>query len=160
DSSNAQALFGTDAATNPFWSPDSRYIAFGVPGSKLKKIEAQGGLVQSLCDLSGFFGGGTWNSEGVILFSDQNVLFRGSAEGGVPVQITDLDKSRQEVAHLFPYFLPDGHHYLYLAWSSQQAKRAVFIGSLDSKEKKLLTNAESMVMYASPGALLFQKGDE
>ena len=159
DSTNAQPLSGTEAAANPFWSPDSRYIAFGGSGSKLKKIEAAGGLAQSVCDLAGFFGGGTWNPDGTILFSDQNVLYRVSSSGGVPTQVTELDQSRQEVFHRFPYFLPDGRRYLYLAWSSQPQNRAIFIGSLDSKERKLLMHTESIAIYANPGELLFLRGE-
>jgi Tol biopolymer transport system component len=60
DALQAQLMPGTDDATYPFWSPDSRYIGFFVPG-KLKKIPSSGGPPQSLCDAhSG--AGGSWAS--------------------------------------------------------------------------------------------------
>jgi eukaryotic-like serine/threonine-protein kinase len=42
DSLQAQALAGTEEATYPFWSPDSRTIGFFAAG-KLKKIDGSGG---------------------------------------------------------------------------------------------------------------------
>jgi eukaryotic-like serine/threonine-protein kinase len=160
DSTTAQPLSGTEGAFNPFWSPDSRYIGFAAPPGKLRKIEATGGTPQTLCGVGAPFFGGTWNSDGVILFSSYNVLYRVSAAGGVPIQVTALDKSLQEVSHSFPYFLPDGRHYLYLTWSSQPQNRAIFVDSLDSKsfdskERKLLTPSDGMAMYANPGHLLY-----
>jgi len=162
DSVSAQPLPGTEGALQPFWSPDSRYIGFGVSGSKLKKIDTAGGAPQILCDLSSAFLGGTWNSEGTILFSqtkgNQAFLHRVSADGGVPTIISALDNTRPDESDVWPYFLPDGHHYLYLAWSRQAHNRAVYIGSLDSAEKKLLIPVDSMAVYAPPGFLLFRRG--
>ena len=67
DSLQSQALAGTEAATYPFWSPDSHYIGFFAHG-KLKKIAVTGGPAQTLCDAP-LGRGGTWNSEGVIVFA-------------------------------------------------------------------------------------------
>src|SRR5271165_5444867 len=83
-SSTAQPLPGTEDAMYPFWSPDSREIGFFVPG-KLKKINANGGPPQTLCDsVSGR--GGTWSSQGVIVFSPSTTqaLLRVSTAGGTP----------------------------------------------------------------------------
>ena len=42
-------LPGTEGARGPFWSPDSRSIAF-FAGGKLKRIGADGGPITILCD--------------------------------------------------------------------------------------------------------------
>ena len=63
----AQRLAGTEDAFSPFWSPDSDYIAF-FSTNKLKKIAANGGPVQTLCDVQSAYGG-TWNQFGDILVS-------------------------------------------------------------------------------------------
>ena len=109
DSLTAQAVPGTEDATYVFWSPDSAYIAFFVPG-KLKKVALAGGPSQTICDATDGRGG-TWNSDGVIVFSPgpSRALERVSAAGGVPTTLTKIalgDEARGE-AHRYPKFLPD-----------------------------------------------------
>ncbi len=156
DSLAAQPLPGTEEGANPFWSPDGRFIGFFGAGSKLKKIELTGGPAQTLADVLGG-GGGTWNRDGVIVFarSFTEGLYRVPAMGGSSVPVTTLDESRKETAHLWPYFLPDGRHFLYLARSAQKENTGIYVGALDSKDRKLLINAESGGAYAPPGFLLF-----
>ena len=156
DSVTARPLPGTENGDFPFWSPDSRYIAFG-QGSQLKKVEVAGGSPQSVCDLPGTWAGGAWSSDDVIVLSLRNELYRVSAAGGEPVQATTLDKTRAETAHYWPSFLPDGRHYMYLAWSSRPENRAVFAGSLDSQNRELVMPAEYKATYASPGYLIFMR---
>jgi eukaryotic-like serine/threonine-protein kinase len=151
----AQPVAGTEGAFAPFWSPDSQYIGFVADG-QVKKVSVTGGSPQTLF-ASQTFANGTWNREGVILFSNGNVLQRVSAAGGEPVAVTTLDKAQQETVHRWPYFLPDGRHFLYSTWSLQPDKRAIVIGSLDSSERTRLISAESMAVYASPGFLIFQR---
>ncbi|MGH9367295.1 MAG: TolB family protein, partial [Thermoanaerobaculia bacterium] len=158
DTSSATRLAGTEGASYPFWSPDSRFLGFFAEG-KLKTIEASGsgGLPQALADiLEGR--GGTWNREGVILFSpsSNDRLYRVSATGGKAVAVTTLDESAQE-RHRWPLFLPDGRHFLYLARFSQPEKNAIYAGSLDSRQKGLILRADSSVAYAPPGYLLFRR---
>ena len=155
DSFDAQPLAGTEGAAFPFWSADSRFIAFFADG-KLKKVEITGGPPQTLCDAPGGRGG-TWNSNGVIIFAPNDLggLYRVSATGGEPTSLTTPDKSRQETTHRWPYFLPDGRHFLYFIRSSQPQNRAIAVGMLDGKETTRLMSGESNVAYASPGYLLF-----
>jgi len=118
DSLSAQALPGTEDAFSPFWSPDGRFIGF-FAGGKLKKIDASGAPPQTLCDAADSRGG-TWNRDGVIVFASSafGLLYRVSAAGGEPSPVTALDQSRFETSHRWPYFLPDGRHFLYLVRSS------------------------------------------
>ncbi len=151
----AQALPGTEGASYPFWSPDSRFVGF-FADAKLKKIEATAGPALALCDAQEARGG-TWGEEGVILFAKRySPIYRVSASGGVAVEVTKLDAARQEVTHRWPQFLPDGRHFLYLAspTGSENEKNAVFLASLDGTEKRLLLPVFSNVAYAS-GHLLF-----
>jgi Tol biopolymer transport system component len=156
DSLIAQPLAGTDDATNPFWSPDSRSIAFYTSQGRLKKVDASGGPPQTVCDAVSPFGG-TWSRDGVILFGSNTsgVIQRVSAAGGTPSPVTTLDTSRQETNHRLPYFLPDGKHFLYLAASSQAENTAIYVGSIESKDQKRLFVASSLAEYAPPGFLLF-----
>ncbi|MGH9316719.1 MAG: protein kinase domain-containing protein, partial [Thermoanaerobaculia bacterium] len=163
DSLAVQPLPGTENPSFPFWSPDSRFIGFFADG-KLKKINASGGPPQTLFDAP-VNRGGTWNREGVILFTPvaEGPLYRVSASGGLPTPVTRLDPSRGETSHRWPFFLPDGQHFLYLvaSFGGPKEKTGIYVGSLDSKEEKLLVRANSSVAYApsfakaSEGYLLF-----
>jgi serine/threonine protein kinase len=155
DSATAQALPGTENATDPFWSPDSRFVAFSAAG-KLKKIAITGGPVDTLAEVTPTIG--TWNREGVILFgADDGTLVRVSESGGNVTPVTTLDASRAERFHDTPQFLPDGKHFLYYASSTKPENNAIFATSLDSKERKLLLTASSNLVYAAPGYLIFHR---
>ena len=155
DSLTAHPLAGTEDALNLFWSPDSRMIGF-FAGGKLKRIEATGGPPQTLCEAADGRGG-TWNRDGVIVFSPyaQTGLYRVSALGGVPVQITKIDASRGENSHRWPAFLPDGRHFIFFARSTRPENSGIYVGSLDSNDRKLLFASASSAQYALPGYLLF-----
>ena len=155
DSLDAKPLAGTENGVQPFWSPDSRSVGF-YAGGKLKKIDVSGGPAQTLCDAR-LTAGGAWSRDGVIVFGRNAAegLYRIPITGGSPAPVTVLDKSRNETFHSWPYFLPDGRHFLYVARSAQREKSGIYVGSLDSKETRLLLNIESGAAYAPPGYLLF-----
>ncbi len=170
DSLSAQPLTGTEGASLPFWSADSRSIGFFAEG-KLKRVESSGGALQVLADAP-IPRGGTWNADGVILFSPSAVdaLYRLPATGGTPVPVTALDTKKDESSHRWPCFLPDGRHFVFmvrrggnpppLAPTSPQGERdhAIYAASLDSKDKVFLVNSPRRPMYALPGYLLFMRG--
>jgi Tol biopolymer transport system component/tRNA A-37 threonylcarbamoyl transferase component Bud32 len=162
DSLTANAIPGTAGGGNyqPFWSWDSRSIVF-YQDDKLKKVSVDGGPLQTLCDaLTGAGGTGSWNKDGVILFNHTvngaTTVYRVPAAGGASQAVTTLDRVQGEIAHFWPYFLPDGNHFIYLAVNKDSLKSVIRVGSLDSKESKPLVNAMSFARYAPPGYLLFQ----
>jgi eukaryotic-like serine/threonine-protein kinase len=157
DSLAAQPLPGTDGASGPFWSPDSRFIAFFTQG-KLKKIDASGGPPQTLCDAPDGERG-TWNRKGTIVFAQDRVLYRVPADSGQATPVTAPDPSGHEYAHLYPHFLPDDRHFLYLAVNYTRENDAIYVSSLDSRDVKRLLGSHWMPAYArarsGPGYLLF-----
>jgi len=140
-------LAGTDNATQPFWSPDSKYIAFANAG-KLKKVAAAGGAPQDLGDAADVLGG-SWTHTGTIVFGTPKGLFSLSAEGGKAMPASELGQG--ETGHYWPSVLPDGRHFIYLAWSDTPATRAIYAGLLDSKERTRLATMESNPVYAASG---------
>jgi Tol biopolymer transport system component/tRNA A-37 threonylcarbamoyl transferase component Bud32 len=153
NSTVAQLMSGTEGATYPFWSADSRYVGF-FAASKLNKLDASGGPPQALCDASAGRGG-TWNSAGTIVFAPDTTsgLARVDAAGGTRVALTILDP--KETSHRWPDFLPDGNHFLYFAHGSTNADSGIYLAALDSKQRKLLLRNDSNAIYAAPGYLLF-----
>jgi serine/threonine protein kinase len=153
NSAVAQPMSGTEGATYPFWSADSRYVAFFAAG-KLNKVDASGGPPQALCDApSGR--GGTWNSTGTIIFTPDSTagVAHVDAAGGTRVALSTVDA--KETSHRWPDFLPDGNHFLYFAHGSTIADSGIYLAALDSKERKLLLRNDSNAIYTAPGYLLF-----
>jgi len=155
DSLAARPLPGTEGAHEPFWSPDSRFIAF-FAGGKLKKIDVAGGPALTLCDAALGYGG-SWSKGDVIVFAPTSTggLFRVPVAGGTATPVTALDSATAETSHRFPWFLPDGRHFLYTALNTDREKTAVYVGDLDSKTRRLVVVALSNAVYAQPGYLLF-----
>jgi len=158
DALSAQPMPGTEGGIFPFWSPDSRSIAF-FTGEKLKRIEVGGGAPITICDAT-LPRGGSWNRDGTIIaaLSYNAGIYRVSASGGVPSPITKVDNVTYS-SHRWPWFLPDGQHFLYVAVnhnSPASPETGVFLASLDGKENRLLFHTFSSAIYAA-GYLLFQR---
>ena len=161
DSLETRPLAGTEingVVPPPFWSPDSRFVAFDDGAGKLKKIDITGGPAQTLCDVpTGTFVGGSWNDDGVIIFAMNFAgVMRVSAAGGVASPVTRVDSSRREVTQVFPFFLPDGRHFLYYRFSNGPEGSGLYAGSLDVKpdeqsSAKLLTTTSGMVAFVPLG---------
>jgi serine/threonine protein kinase/Tol biopolymer transport system component len=155
DEVESTVVAGTEGARRPFWSPDSRFVAFFADG-KLKKIDTRGGRPQTIADAPRPYGG-TWNSAGVILFaaSPREGLHRVADTGGVPTKVTSMDPGRRENGHILPSFLPDGEHFLYVVLSDDLKARGVYVGSLDGRPAVQVLNGRYKTTYAEPGYLLY-----
>ena len=159
----AKPLEGTEGAIYPFWSPDSRFIGF-FAGGKLKKVEVSGGPPLTLCD-AGVSTGGTWNREGVILFSSLGAggIASVPAGGGAPTILLRAEQKLEGGNLHAPSFLPDGRHFLYFLNSVTKEKRGVYVGSRDGSLRRRLLGGDSNAIYAPShaantlGVLLFRR---
>jgi Tol biopolymer transport system component len=169
DSNAPQPLAGTEGAGFPFWSPDSRSLGFSA-GGLLKRIDVAGGTPITIGETSAAPGGSVfgatsaWNKDDVILFTPAggSSLLRVSGSGGAATPATTLDAAAGEAQHWYPFFLPDGRHFLYFAVGTKSGgatdPRGVFVGSLDANEPaKLLLDRGSNAKYAQ-GRLFFLRG--
>jgi Tol biopolymer transport system component len=158
DQMSARQLAGTDDAQNPFWSPDSRWIAFFAE-TKLKRIPATGGPVQVIAQVATDFRGGTWRPDDTILFgSGLDPIVSVHSAGGETTPVTVINAS-QEGTHRFPYVLPDSRYFLYSIFGRRQDQNGVYVGSLDGKTKKPLVHGNTNAVYMPPGYLLFADGE-
>ena len=149
DSLEPHRVPGTQGVAEVFWSPDARFIGL-LAERKWKRVDLSSGSAQTLCDGAEFSWGASWGAEEKILF----VPFYGSglsvvsAQGGTPVPVTTIDAARMEVAHLWPFFLPDGVRFLFFARARRgQDDREGWIcaASLGSKEVRHLRPADALV---------------
>ena len=161
-----RALPGIEGdGASAFWSFDSRWVVFANDG-KLKKADIQGGPPQDIADLPGYLSGAGWNSDGVIIVGAgggaARPILRVPASGGQMTPITAL--APDESAHLWPQFLPDGKHFLYLRVSKDAAQTGIYIGSLDvqpnQQSMRRLLASDRQAYYApapdgGPGHLIF-----
>jgi len=154
DSSDAKLLPGTDDPLEPFWSPDSKSIAFGSQG-KLKRVDLVGGSAQVLCDAARMTGG-AWNTKGVILFGSDygSALSQVPATGGEPKPVTVVNTARGAFGHSTPSFLPDANHFLFRI-SVNANPQGVWMGSLNSPEVKQVLTDNTSAVYTSSGYLIF-----
>jgi Tol biopolymer transport system component len=158
---DAHQLGDTDGAIFPFWSFDGRSIAFFANG-KLKVVEVSGGSAQVIAD-AGYGRGGTWGADGNMVFSPatQDRLYRISVNGGTATPITTLDSTRH-TSHRWPFFLPDGKHFLYLAInhdSSKSVNDTIYYASVDGSVNRPLFKSKSNAIYAD-GYLLFARNEQ
>jgi serine/threonine protein kinase len=155
----ALPLDGTTGASHPFWSPDGHNIGF-FAGSKLLRIPATGGAVAIVADAPNSRGG-TWGTNDVIVFAADftGPLFKVNAQGGVSQPATVIDRTRH-TTHRWPWFLPDGKHFIFLATShtgGDPRQNGVYLGSIDSTASRQILTSDSAAEYAS-GYLLYRAG--
>lgn len=157
----AHALSGTEGAIFPFWSWDGRALGYFSDG-KLRTIDLEGGSPQIICDAP-FARGGMWTPDGSIVFSPntQMPLMRVSVNGGTPTAVTQID-TNLHTSHRWPFMLPDGKHFLYLAIHHDAAKSAnntIYYASLDGKENRPIFRSQTNAVYAN-GYVLFARSDQ
>ncbi len=158
DNPRARELPGTDKASFPFWSPDSKHIAFFADG-KLKRVPQTGGAVQTICDAPNGRGG-AWGSTGTIVFAPVpfGPLSKVDASGGGPAPATTLDAARGQTSHRFPSFFPDGRHFTFAVQPPLQADLfQIDVAALDDPVARPLLTSVAAPRFADPGYMIFAR---
>ena len=153
-STEARLLPGTDGANYPFWSPDGNQVAFFADG-KLKKVAVTGGEPQTVVMLAGDAArGGSWGSKGVIIYTPNSAgpIWRVNADGSGAMPLTEKLYVSTEASHRWPFFLPDGDHFLMFdgtfSGAADDAISGIYLSSLSKLEKVKLVAANSNAEYA------------
>ena len=171
-------LLGPDAKADggtPFWSHDGKSL-FYIAEGQLKRIDIKGGGVQRVCQVGGLVLGGVENNDGVVLFGVANSagVMKVASSGGTPESVTRPDLAIQE-RHLFPFFLPDGDHFLYLRLAPAAEDTGIYVGALSAAPEaqsrtRLLAmstaaqfvpgpNGEGKILFLRDGSLMAQGFD-
>jgi Tol biopolymer transport system component len=169
DTLRIQPLAGTENAFLPFWSPDSRRVGFFAAGY-LWQVAVDGGTAKQICPAPDGRGG-SWNRDGTIIFAPgfSGSIYSVQWDGGEAAEVIAPDTSRGDVGLRFPSFLPDGRHFLYLAWGQRRVPGRpagqlpglqVYVGTLGSRKGKALTaKTQSLPVFAAPDLLVATVGD-
>jgi serine/threonine protein kinase len=168
DSSQAVEVAGTTGASSPFWSPDSRWVAF-FSGTNLMKVEPGGAGIQRICDVNPDARYGAWGAQDVIVFSSGVLgpLVRVPAAGGTATPATSVPAEAAAESHRFPQFLPDGKRFLYVAsWTNEQ-RGGIYLASVDGGPPELVSSdirgrvvlTKDQLLYVRKGVLLAQSFD-
>ncbi len=152
DESAAQLLAGTEGASAPFWSPDSRSIGFFADG-KLKRLDLDGGLPRMLASAPDGRGA-AWSRDGIIVFSPATAgpLYRIPAFGGPPARVTSLEQTHH-VSHRWPQSLPDGNLLFFALGSEAFQPTGIYLAPMNGLARRIIMS-DTAAAYAPPGYLL------
>jgi Tol biopolymer transport system component len=163
-SAEAREVADSSGAYYPFWSPDGRAVAFFADG-KLKRVAADGGPVQVICDAPDARGG-SWGSSGTIIFAATRVspILRVPADGGTPVAVTQVEPASKQpelVSNRWPHFLPDGKHFLYVKAPNGACGvlTEVHFASIDAQHDVSLMRTCSSAAFANGYLIYWRDGN-
>lgn len=154
-STSARSLAGTEHASLPFWSPDSKSVGFFADGP-VKRIDLETGLVQKVAGAS-VPSGAAWNQDGLIILSGtiDSPLKTVSSDGADLGALTVL--AAGQTSHRGPQFLPDGRHFLYYAMGSPDV-RGVHVGDMKRTVSRRLFDADTPAVYVANHLLYVRQG--
>ena len=155
-SAATRTIDGTNGASNPFWSPDSRFLGFFVGDTVAKLDVERGGPPEVIDTVSHWPESGSWGKGETLLLADRysGLYTLAVGEGGATKLQPAVTPS--DVVFRWPQFLPDGKHFLYYSVSDDPATAGTFIGSIGSAERvRLFDPSHWAVTFASPDRLLF-----
>ena len=153
EATETRPLAGTEGASLPFWSPNNRSVGF-FADEKLKRIDLDGGLVRELTSAPAG-NGGSWNDDGVILFSPtiSGSVYRIPSTGGEEAAVTRVGQGQS--GHVGPHFLPGGTDFIYWAVGTPEL-RGAYVADLAGTLNRHLFDADARtVVYTLTGQLLF-----
>ena len=156
-SDDVQTVAGTETAESVFWSPDSRFVGFYSRG-KLRRVELATGSIEVLCDAE-LGRGGSWGSKGDILFTPKTLgpIYRVAASGGTPAPATRLEPG--DIMQRWPFMLPDGRRFLFWVRTDKVETTGIYLGSLDSPERKFLLRNGAAGQFLPPDTVVFVRGE-
>jgi eukaryotic-like serine/threonine-protein kinase len=152
DALHNNPIAGTEGASSPFWSPDGTHIGF-FANRLLKKVALDGSAPETICLADDVAGGGSWSSDGTILFAPSlfGGIFRVSATAGATRhQVIKPDSARSETAFRWPRFLPDEKHFLFYALSDSPKAEGVYVGTLGEAGYRRLMGSDTNAVYSPP----------
>jgi len=159
DQSESHPVPGAEGVRRTYWSPDGREIAF-VRNGTMMRMPVSGGTPTVICPAPG--GADlSWGAQGLILMDGQvtDSLRVVPAGGGDLQPATRVDRAAGEIGDAWPYFLPDGRHFLFIGnLSGSTFTGNIRLGRIGSLDSKKLGRSDGRVEYAPGGWVLYLRG--
>lgn len=152
DDVTPRPLPGTEGATQPFFSPDGKWVGF-TANQQLKKVSLESGAVSAIADIGQFFGA-SWGSKDRIVVPVRNQLVVLSAAGG-PTRQTLVERDSITTTLRWVRVLPDGETVLYTGWRGGLTTATIGVASLGTGEMKLLDLTGTSPLGVTDGHLLY-----
>jgi Tol biopolymer transport system component len=141
--------------TEPFFSPDSKSLAFFSDG-RLVRVSADGGVPTVLSTVQSRIRGASWGSDGRIVFATDQGLYRTPESGGEPERLVSPDPKRGELHFAWPTVLPGDRTVLFTI-APQDAANGSQIAALDltSLTYTTLIQGGGNARYLQTGRLIY-----
>ncbi len=155
----SELIARSEGAYHPFFSPDSRQLAFFVPDS-LRRVAVDGGNpIQITSGIDELSRGATWAGDGYVYFGGASGVSRVAASGGVPELVTTVEKQGGVVAHRWPEAIPGHEALLFTVFSGDlESSRIAFLSLQSNEWKVLLDETGHHARYAPTGHVVYLKG--
>jgi Tol biopolymer transport system component len=138
----ARPIDGTEDAELPFWSPDSRSVAFFAQG-KIKTVDLSGGQPVVRLDASRDTRGGAWASDGTMLVTRTSTagLSRLASDGSLQPVLRDTVFGNPPLDR-FPWILADGQHFVFAHRNQDTRLRGIYLAALGSNARARLIEGD------------------
>ena len=164
DGLEAKRLAGTEIALagdgfsnmNPFFSSDGRWIGFRSPNRGIIRVALDGGPPIKIVDDQLQFLGAASATEGTIVYSSGQRLYRVSAAGGGTPEALTPEPSPTTVVVTAPVLLP-GERAVLFGVNEGGNKRIAVLDLTTGQQKILIENGQNPV-YTSTGHVVFARG--
>ena len=153
---DVRVLPGTEAALQPFYSPDGQWVAFFTFDGRLKKVSVGGGAAVTILEKvqDGRWAFGSWGDDDTIVFgSALSGLYRVAATGGAPEVVTKIDSAAGE-QHEGPRFLPGAQAVVFQV-SRPPQRPTIDVVRLETGQRRTLLENAGRPLYAASGHLVF-----
>jgi Tol biopolymer transport system component len=158
DQSVATAVPGTSGATGQAFSPDGRWLSYGLNGT-LFRIEVGGGAPQAITALDGAFLGAAWIDNESLTFATSQTqgIMRVRAAGGEPVRITTADTGAGQFVHAYPSVAPGGRFLVFTVGTNSQGglQGIASVVPIEGGTPRTLLNSAVGARATASGHLLF-----
>ena len=161
DREQTTQVAGTEGASGPFFSPNSRSVGFFVD-SELKRLTVETGDVRTVATRGPEFSPsfGRWTDSETILLSGPEGILEVPAEGGEMRQITQVARDANELLHGYPQLLPGQQSLLFNVRQTgdlNPSDWAIIVAPLDDTSARVHIENGSDPRYLPTGHIAFAR---